>query len=64
MHFFWKFYKKYLTLKLNNSKTYYQILTNLAVLENVDHTTFVDLIKKSQGKVISYTFIINIIIVN
>ena len=32
----------YLTLKLNYSKSYHQILTNLAVLENINQTTFVE----------------------
>ena len=33
---------KSLILKLNNSKTYHQILTSFTVLENIDQTTFVE----------------------
>ena len=36
------YFKKSLILKLNNSKTYHQILTSFTALENIDQTTFVE----------------------
>ena len=35
------YFTTFSALKLNNSKTTHQILTNLTVLENIDKTTFV-----------------------
>ena len=38
------YFTTFSNLRLNISKTTYQILTNLTVLENIDKTTIVDLI--------------------
>ena len=38
------YFTRYLTLKLINSKTSLQIVTNLTLLENIDQTMFIEYI--------------------